>query len=61
MAGSGTEDLFRPLQLPGPGADAHALEEGDIELGVDATVEISTGRWNASLPFQDPQVLTANS
>ncbi len=57
MAGSGTEDLFRPLELPGPLADAHALEQGDIELRVDTAVEVSTGRGYAALPLQHPEVL----
>jgi len=61
MEGLSTEHLFGPLQLAGPGADAQTPEEGYVELGVDAAVEVATSRGDAALPLQYPQMMRANS
>lgn len=38
-------------------ADAHALEQGDVELGVDPSVEVPAGRRDSPLAFQHAQML----
>ena len=56
-----TEHLFRPLQLARAGANTQALEEGDVELGVDATVAIPACLGDAPLTFQYSEVLRRNT
>ena len=60
MEGLSTKHLFRSLQLAGSGANAQTLEQCDIELRIDASVEVAAGRWDAALPLQHPEMLRAD-
>ncbi len=57
MAGSGTKNLFGPLEFPGPRTDAHASQQGYVEFSVDAAVVVATRYRDAALPLQHPEVL----
>ena len=56
-----TKHLFRPLQLARSGANAQAFEEGNVELRVDAAVEISARSGCAALALQCSEVLRTNA
>jgi hypothetical protein len=56
-----TEHLFRPLQLARAGANAQAFEEGNIELRVDAAVEISTCLGDTTVALQCSKMLGTNA
>jgi len=48
--------LFGSLQLAGPLAHTHAAKQGDIELGVNATVVVTAGWGNTPTPFKVPDI-----
>ena len=52
--------FFRALQLARAGANTQALEEGNVELGVDAAVLISPRLGDTALALQYAKVLGAN-
>ena len=56
-AGLPTKYLLRPLQPAGSGTDTHAPQQGDVELGVNATVEVPASRRDAPLSFEGSEVL----
>jgi len=56
-----TKHLFGPLQLARAGPNAQALEEGNIELRVDAAVEISARSGYAALALQCSKMLGTNA
>jgi hypothetical protein len=60
MVGLSTEHLFRTLQLTGPGPDALTLEEGYVEVRVNAAIELSARLGDASLPLQHAEMLRSN-
>jgi len=37
--------------------NAHASQEDEVELGVDSTIEITAGRWDATAPLERSDVL----
>jgi hypothetical protein len=53
--------FFWALQLARAGANTQALEEGNIELRVDAAVEISTRSGYATLALQCSKMLGTNA
>jgi hypothetical protein len=55
-----TEYLFRLLQLAGPATDAHAPEQGYVEVGIDPPVEVTPGWRNSALPLQHTEMLRSN-
>jgi hypothetical protein len=60
MVGLSTERLLRCLELARAGTDAQTLEQRDIELGVNAAIEVAAGGQDAALPFKHPKVLRTN-
>ncbi len=61
MDGLSTENLFRPFEPAGPGADPYCAQEGKIEFRVEPAVEVSAGLWDPTLSFESPEMLTCAS
>jgi hypothetical protein len=49
--------LFGRFEAAWPGADAQSFQKGDIKSGVNATVEVSTGRRDAPFSLEESEVL----
>lgn len=49
--------ILRPPKLVRTGADAQALEEGNVDLGIDSTVVVTAGWGDAAGFLQGPEML----
>jgi hypothetical protein len=55
------QDLFERLKTRRSGTHAYAPQKGDIEVGVNSAVEVSTGRRDAPCSLEEAKVLRCYS